>query len=147
MLELLLLLLLHGNLQRAICGCEQQWGVISLRLRRVDIVVERVGLLRRRLVEQVMLLLMRGRRRRRSVMVVVVEVVKALVRVRAWVGRIGDDWLHHVGLGGGWVLSGRLLARLQAAGGRSGSDQSRRMDRWMDRWTTTTDGDGEGDGK
>ena len=123
MLELLLLL--HRNLQRAICGCEQQWGVISLRLRRVDIVVERVSLLRRRLVEQVMLLLVRGRRRRS---VVVVEVVKALVRVLAWVGRIGDDGLHHVGR---WVLmGGRLLARLQAAGGRSGSDQSRRMDRW-----------------
>ena len=98
---LLLLLLLHRNLQRAICGCEQQWGVISLRLRRVDIVVERVSLLRRRLVEQVMLLLLavRGRRRRS---VVVVEVVKALVRVRAWVGRIGDDGLHHVGR---WVLA------------------------------------------
>ena len=104
---LLLLLLLHRNLQRAICGCEQQWGVISLRLRRVDIVVERVGLLRRRRrVEQVMLLLMRGQRRRRSV--VVVEVVKALVRVRAWVGRIGDDGLHHVGR---WVLSGRASTR------------------------------------
>jgi hypothetical protein len=94
MLELLLLLLLHRNLQRAICGCEQQWGVISLRLRRVDIVVEREGLLRR-LVEQVMLLL-----RRRSV--VVVEVMEALVRVLAWVGRIGDDGLHHVGQ---WVLA------------------------------------------
>ena len=91
---LLLLLLLHRNLQRAICGCEQQWGVISLRLRRVDIVVEREGLLRR-LVEQVMLL-----RRRRSV--VVVEVMEALVRVLAWVGRIGDDGLHHVGQ---WVLA------------------------------------------
>lgn len=131
---LLLLLLLHRNLQRAICGCKQQWGIISLRLRRVDIVVERVSLLRWRLVEQVMLLLMRGRRRRRSV--VVVEVVKALVRVLAWVGRIGDDGLHHVGR---WVLGGRLLARLQAADGRSGSDQSRRMDRW------TTDGDGDGE--
>lgn len=94
MLELLLLLLLHRNLQRAICGREQQWGVISLRLRRVDIVVEREGLLRR-LVEQVMLLL-----RRRSV--VVVEVMEALVRVLAWVGRIGDDGLHHVGQ---WVLA------------------------------------------
>ena len=94
MLELLLLLLRHRNLQRAICGCEQQWGVISLRLRRVDIVVEREGLLRR-LVEQVMLLL-----RRRSV--VVVEVMEALVRVLAWVGRIGDDGLHHVGQ---WVLA------------------------------------------
>lgn len=94
MLELLLLLLLHRNLQRAICGCEQQWGVISLRLRRVDIVVEREGLLRR-LVEQVMLL-----QRRRSV--VVVEVMEALVRVLAWVGRIGDDGLHHVGQ---WVLA------------------------------------------
>jgi hypothetical protein len=94
MLELLLLLLLHRNLQRAICGCEQQWGVISLRLRRVDIVVEREGLLRR-LVEQVVL-----RRRRRSV--VVVEVMEALVRVLAWVGRIGDDGLHHVGQ---WVLA------------------------------------------
>jgi hypothetical protein len=97
MLELLLLLLLHRNLQRAICGCEQQWGVISLRLRRVDIVVQGVSLLRR-LVEQVMLLLVGGRRRS----VVVVEVVKALVRVRAWVGRIGDDGLHHVGR---WVLA------------------------------------------
>ena len=86
MLELLLVL--QRNLQRAICGCEQQWGVISLRLRRVDIVVEREGLLQR-LVEQVMLLLKRRRRR-----VVVVEVVKALVRVLAWVGRIGDDGLH-----------------------------------------------------
>ena len=109
MLELLLLLLrlLHRNLQRAICGCEQQWGVISLRLRRVDIVVERVSLLRRRLVEQVMMLLLvvRGRRRRS---VVVVEVVKALVRVLAWVGRIGDDGLHHVGQ---WVLSGRASTR------------------------------------
>jgi len=98
MLELLLLLLLlHRNLQRAICGCEQQWGVISLRLRRVDIVVQGVSLLRR-LVEQVMLLLVGGRRRS----VVVVEVVEALVRVRAWVGRIGDDGLHHVGR---WVLA------------------------------------------
>lgn len=124
MLELLLLLLLlrllHRNLQRAICGHQQRWGVISLRLRRVDIVVEWVSLLRRRLVEQVMLLLLMRGRRRRSV--VVVEVVKALVRVLAWIGRIGDDGLHHVGR---WVL-----ARLQAAGGRSGSDQSRRMDRW-----------------
>lgn len=94
LLLLLLLLLLHRNLQRAICGCKQQWGVISLRLRRVDIVVEREGLLRR-LVEQVMLLL-----RRRSV--VVVEVMEALVRVLAWVGRIGDDGLHHVGQ---WVLA------------------------------------------
>ena len=94
MLELLLLLLLHRNLQRAICGCEQQWGVISLRLRRVDIVVEREGLLRR-LVEQVMLLL-------RRLSVVVVEVMEALVRVLAWVGRIGDDGLHHVGQ---WVLA------------------------------------------
>ena len=93
-LLLLLLLLLHRNLQRAICGCEQQWGVISMRLRRVDIVVEREGLLRR-LVEQVMLL---GRRRS----VVVVEVMEALVRVLAWVGRIGDDGLHHVGQ---WVLT------------------------------------------
>lgn len=114
MLELLLLLLLrllHRNLQRAICGCEQQWGVITLRLRRVDIVVERVSLLRRRLVEQVMLLLlllMRGRRRRRSVVVVEVEVVKALVRVLAWIGRIGDDGLHHVGR---WVLGGRASTR------------------------------------
>ena len=126
MLMLLMLLrLLHRNLQRAICGCEQQWGVISLRLRRVDIVVERVKLLLR-LVEQVMLLLLVRGRRRRSV--VVVEVVKALVRVLAWVGRIGDG-MHHVGQ---WVLGRRrLLARLQAAGGRSGSDQSRRMDRWM----------------
>ena len=99
-LLLLLLLLLHRNLQRAICGCEQQWGVISLRLRRVDIVVEREGLLRR-LVEQVMLLL-----RRRSVGVV--EVMEALVRVLAWVGRIGDDGLHHVGR---WVLSGRASTR------------------------------------
>ena len=99
MLELLLLLLLlHRNLQRAICGCEQQWGVISLRLRRVDIVVERVSLLR--LLEQVVLLLLVRGRRRRSV--VVVEVVKALVRVLAWVGRIGDDGLHH---GGRWVLA------------------------------------------
>jgi hypothetical protein len=95
LLLLLLLLLLHRNLQRAICGCEQQWGVISLRLRRVDIVVEREALLRR-LVEQVMLLLLR----RRSV--VVVEVMEALVRVLAWVGRIGDDGLHHVGQ---WVLA------------------------------------------
>ena len=100
LLLLLLLLLLHRNLQRAICGCEQQWGVISLRLRRVDIVVERVSLLRR-LAEQVMLLL-----RRRSV--VVVEVMEALVRVLAWVGRIGDDGLHHVGR---WVLSGRASTR------------------------------------
>jgi hypothetical protein len=106
MLELLLLLLLHRNLQRAICGCEQQWGVISLRLRRVDIVVERVSLLRRRLVEQVMLLLLVCGRRRRSV--VVVEVMEALVRVLAWVGRIGDDGLHHVGR---WVLSGRASTR------------------------------------
>ena len=97
-LLLLLLLLLHRNLQRAICGCEQQWGVISLRLRRVDIVVQGVSLLRR-LVEQVMLLLLLGGRRRS---VVVVEVVEALVRVRAWVGRIGDDGLHHVGR---WVLA------------------------------------------
>lgn len=105
MLELLLLLLLlHRNLQRAICGCEQQWGVISLRLRRVDIVVERVSLLR--LVEQVVLLLLVRGRRRRSV--VVVEVVKALVRVLAWVGRIGDDGLHHVGQ---WVLGGRASTR------------------------------------
>lgn len=105
MSELLLLLLLHRNLQRAICGCEQQWGVISLRLRRVDIVVERVSLLR--LVEQVVLLLLvvRGRRRRG---VVVVEVVQALVRVLAWVGRIGDDGLHHVGR---WVLGGRASTR------------------------------------
>ena len=129
MLELLLVL--QRNLQRAICGCEQQWGVISLRLRRVDIVVEREGLLHR-LVEQVMLLL-----RRRSV--VVVEVMEALVRVLAWVGRIGDG-MHHVGQ---CVLGRRrLLARLQAAGGRSGSDQSRRMDRYR-----RTDGDDEGDGK
>ena len=135
MLKLLLLLLLHRNLQRAICGCKQQWGVISPRLRRVDIMVERVSLLRRRLVEQVMLLLMRGRRRRS---VVAVEMVKALVRVLAWVGRIGDDGLHHVGR---WALGGLLLARLQAADGRSGSDQSRRTDLW------TMDGDGEGDGK
>ena len=99
LLLLLLLRLLHRNLQRAICGCEQQWGVISLRLRRVDIVVERVKLLLR-LVEQVMLLLLMRGRRRRSV--VVVEVVKALVRVLAWVGRIGDDGLHHVGQ---WVLA------------------------------------------
>ena len=100
MLMLLMLLrLLHRNLQRAICGCEQQWGVISLRLRRVDIVVERVKLLLR-LVEQVMLLLLVCGWRRRSV--VVVEVVKALVRVLAWVGRIGDDGLHHVGQ---WVLA------------------------------------------
>ena len=97
-LLLLLLLLLHRNLQRPICGCEQQWGVISLRLRRVDIVVQGVSLLRR-LVEQVMLLLLLGGRRRS---VVVVEVVEALVRVRAWVGRIGDDGLHHVGR---WVLA------------------------------------------
>ena len=130
----LLLLLLHRNLQRAICGCEQQWAVISLRLRRVDIVVERVSLLLR-LVDQVMLLLVCGRRRRS---VVVVEVVKALVRVLAWVGRIGDG-MHHVGQ---WVLGRRrLLARLQAAGGRSGSDQSRRTDRWAD------GGDGDGDSK
>ena len=102
LLLLLLLLLLHRNLQRAICGCEQQWGVI-LRLRCVDIVVECVLL---RLVEQLevmvmlLLLLLLGRRQWRGV--VVVEVVEALVRVRAWVGRIGDDGLHHVGR---WVLA------------------------------------------
>jgi len=93
---MLLLLLLQRNLQRAICGREQQWGVI-LRLRCVDIVVECVLL---RLVEQLevmvmLLLLLLGRRQWRGV--VVVEVVKALVRVRAWVGRIGGDGLHHVG--------------------------------------------------
>ena len=33
---------------------------------------------------------------------VVVEVMEALVRVLAWVGRIGDDGLHHVGQ---WVLT------------------------------------------
>ena len=108
MLELLLLLL-HRNLQRAICGCEQQWGVISLRLRRVDIVVERVSLLLR-LVEQVMLLLVCGRRRRS---VVVVGVMEALVRVLAWVGRIGDDRLHHVGQ---WGLLVYSLAYKQPAG-------------------------------
>ena len=129
---LLLLLLLHRNLQRAICGCEQQWGVISLRLRRVDIVVERVSLLRRRLVEQVMLLLLavRGRRRRS---VVVVEVVKALVRVLAWVGRIGDDGLHHVGR---WVLGGRASTRSLTSSRRAirlrskPTDGSVSTDRW-----------------
>lgn len=129
---LLLLLLLHRNLQRAICGCEQQWGVISLRLRRVDIVVERVSLLR--LVEQVMLLLLllvRGRRRRRGV--VVVEVVKALVRVLAWVGRIGDDGLHHVGR---WVLGGRASTRSLTSSRRAirlrskPTDGSVSTDRW-----------------
>ena len=133
MLELLLLLLrlLHRNLQRAICGCEQQWGVISLRLRRVDIVVERVSLLRRRLVEQVMLLLLAVRGRRRSV--VVVEVVKALVRVLAWVGRIGDDGLHHVGQ---WVLSGRASTRSLTSSRRAirlrskPTDGSVSTDRW-----------------
>ena len=124
MLELLLLLLLHRNLQRAICGCEQQWGVISLRLRRVDIVVERVSLLR--LVEQVMLLL-----RRRSV--VVVEVMEALVRVLAWVGRIGDDGLHHVGR---WVLGGRASTRSLTSSRRAirlrskPTDGSVSTDRW-----------------
>ena len=123
MLELLLLL--HRNLQRAICGCEQQWGVISLRLRRVDIVVEREGLLRR-LVEQVMLLL-----RRRSV--VVVEVMEALVRVLAWVGRIGDDGLHHVGR---WVLGGRASTRSLTSSRRAirlrskPTDGSVSTDRW-----------------
>jgi len=63
-----------------------------LRLRRVDIVVEWV------LVDQVgMMLLLPLRRRRRRRSVVVVEVMKALVRVLAWVGRIGGDGLHHVG--------------------------------------------------
>ena len=129
MLELLLLLLrlLHRNLQRAICGCEQQWGVISLRLRRVDIVVEREGLLRR-LVEQVMLLLLavRGRRRRS---VVVVEVVKALVRMLAWVGRIGDDGLHQVGR---WVLGGRASTRSLTSSRRAIRLRSKPTDGSMD---------------
>jgi len=118
----LLLLLLQRNLQRAVCGCEQQWSVICLlRLRGVDIVVEQLL----RLVEQVVVkLLLVGRRS-----VVVVEVVEALVRVRAWVGRIGDDGLHHVGQ---WVLAVYSLAYKQPAGDLDEA-RSRRVDGSMDR--------------
>lgn len=131
MLKLLLLLLLQRNLQRAIFGCEQQWGVISLRLRRVDIVVERVSLLLR-LVEQVMLLLLVCGRRRRSV--VVVEVVKTLVRVLAWVGRIGDG-MHHVGQ---WVLGGRASTRSLTSSRRAIKLRSKPTDGSMDGWTAVT---------